>query len=417
MDFLLTVVAFLVIFSVLVLIHEWGHFFVARKAGIKVEEFGFGLPPRIWGKKKGETLYSINAIPFGGFVRLLGEDSRDPKALKDKRSFASKPARVRIAVIVAGVFMNFVLAWLLLTIGFTFGIQPLLVNGDEVLAGINDGMIKTRQGIIIKEVKDLSPASQSGLQPGDRIISVNGIDADSSVSADPLKAQMALAEKPLRLDVERDGVVRRYEMVNDKLGSGIGLYEVMFLPRIVIGSVKEGSGTDIAGVLPRDVVLQINGQPVYFLDDYYNALQGQNRLELMLMRGSDIVNTVVNLPQGELTVISNIFPDTPAAEAGFMRDDLIVSVNGEKVSNPGEVVAITQDHPTEALTYVVRRAREGTGEGEEVSIDVTATGAGQIGVGLSTIVSHENSEMSVYAADFPVSVLKIEDVRYPFWVA
>lgn len=92
MEFIVTAIVFVLIFSVLVLIHEWGHFAAARRAGIKVEEFGFGLPPRIWGKKKGETLYSINAIPFGGFVKLLGEDSRDPKLLKNKRSFIAKKA-------------------------------------------------------------------------------------------------------------------------------------------------------------------------------------------------------------------------------------------------------------------------------------------------------------------------------------
>jgi regulator of sigma E protease len=101
MSLLLTVIAFIVIFSVLVLIHEWGHYIVAKKSGIKVEEFGFGLPPRIWGVRKGETIYSINAIPFGGFVRLLGEDNRDDKAARNPRSFSAKPARVRIMVILA----------------------------------------------------------------------------------------------------------------------------------------------------------------------------------------------------------------------------------------------------------------------------------------------------------------------------
>ena len=70
----MTLIVFLAILSVLVLVHEFGHFLMAKKAGILVEEFGFGLPPRIWGKKIGETLYSINALPIGGFVKLYGED-------------------------------------------------------------------------------------------------------------------------------------------------------------------------------------------------------------------------------------------------------------------------------------------------------------------------------------------------------
>ena len=87
MGIILTIIAFVVIFSFLILVHEFGHFFVAKRAGIRVEEFGFGLPPRIWGKKIGETLYSVNWFPFGGFVRMYGEDSTVSGALESKRSF------------------------------------------------------------------------------------------------------------------------------------------------------------------------------------------------------------------------------------------------------------------------------------------------------------------------------------------
>src|SRR3989338_4813375 len=111
MHTLLTILAFLVIFSLLILIHEYGHFFVAKRKGIKIEEFGFGLAPRIWGKKYGETLYSLNWIPFGGFVRMLGEDARDKKALKNGRSFMRKSKWARTQVVCAGVAMNFLLSW------------------------------------------------------------------------------------------------------------------------------------------------------------------------------------------------------------------------------------------------------------------------------------------------------------------
>ncbi|MEK7523998.1 MAG: site-2 protease family protein, partial [Patescibacteria group bacterium] len=125
MDIVLTIIAVIVIFSALVLIHEYGHFIMARRAGIKVEEFGIGFPPRLFKKKFGETLYTINAIPFGGFVKLYGEDSSDPKAQKSNRSFSSKSPWVRTKVVVAGVVMNFILAIVLLTIGFSFGTEPL----------------------------------------------------------------------------------------------------------------------------------------------------------------------------------------------------------------------------------------------------------------------------------------------------
>src|SRR3989344_1206226 len=99
----MAILVFIIILSVLVLIHEFGHFVMAKRAGIGVEEFGFGLPPRIWGKKVGETIYSLNWLPFGGFVKLVGEDSTD-KRREDKNSFYVKSITQRSVVVVAGVF-------------------------------------------------------------------------------------------------------------------------------------------------------------------------------------------------------------------------------------------------------------------------------------------------------------------------
>ena len=117
---IITIIVFLLILSVLVLIHEGGHFFMAKKFGIKVEEFGFGFPPRIFGIKKGETIYSLNWLPIGGFVKLYGEDDAGAgkidlgtKKELDKdldRTFFAKSAWQRAAVIFAGVVMNALLA-------------------------------------------------------------------------------------------------------------------------------------------------------------------------------------------------------------------------------------------------------------------------------------------------------------------
>src|SRR3989344_8170802 len=102
-----TILIFIVTLLILVVIHELGHFLVAKKFNIKVEEFGFGIPPRAWGKKVGETLVSINWLPFGGFVRLLGEDLpagrlANGKFIEDPRSFAAQTVGKRMAVVVAG---------------------------------------------------------------------------------------------------------------------------------------------------------------------------------------------------------------------------------------------------------------------------------------------------------------------------
>ncbi len=116
----MTFVVFLLILSFLVLIHELGHFIVAKKNGIKVEEFGMGIPPRIIGKSFKGTLYSLNLLPFGGFVKLYGEDSAEEGALEHSNSFAFKTPGQRAAVLLAGVSMNFLLGALLYYILFLY---------------------------------------------------------------------------------------------------------------------------------------------------------------------------------------------------------------------------------------------------------------------------------------------------------
>src|SRR3972149_11126960 len=112
----MAILIFIAILSLLILVHELGHFFMARKFGIKVEEFGFGYPPRLWGKKIGETIYSLNLLPFGGFVRMLGED---PTSKKLPRSFSTQTRGKRALVLIAGVVMNFLLGVILFGAIFT----------------------------------------------------------------------------------------------------------------------------------------------------------------------------------------------------------------------------------------------------------------------------------------------------------
>src|SRR5436190_20962924 len=103
---LLTALVFFVILSILVFVHEFGHYAVARWVGVSVEEFGFGLPPRIWGKKIGKTIYSINWLPIGGFVRLAGEDEEHPHGVSQKNAkhyFWGRTKKERAAILLAGV--------------------------------------------------------------------------------------------------------------------------------------------------------------------------------------------------------------------------------------------------------------------------------------------------------------------------
>ena len=122
-----TVIVFFLVLSVLVIIHELGHFTVAKLLGIRVEEFGFGIPPRIFGFRFKGTLYSLNLLPFGGFVRVFGEeeallDNRTLTEQEKRESFAHKKPYQKALVLVAGVFLNFMLGWVIITYLFTRGV-------------------------------------------------------------------------------------------------------------------------------------------------------------------------------------------------------------------------------------------------------------------------------------------------------
>lgn len=166
---ILTILVFVVILSVLVLIHELGHYLVAKKLGIKVEEFGYGFPPKVWGKKIGETLYTINLLPIGGFVKLYGEDEagggaialpKDTLPKKDlKRAFFTRPVWQRFAVVFAGVVMNVLLAAVIyyVFLGLSNFKTELPLIGSHRFFGVHQ---TNKSDVIINAVSDNSPAKK-----------------------------------------------------------------------------------------------------------------------------------------------------------------------------------------------------------------------------------------------------------------
>lgn len=150
-----TIAVFVFILGLLIFVHELGHFIVAKKTGVKVDEFAFGFPPRIFAKRYRGTLYAINLIPLGGYVKLLGEEEET----ESPASFHRQPVWVRLAIVVTGVLMNFVLAIVLMTIGFSVGMTPL-VSDPAAFGGQ-----KTSQ-VMVVFVQPNSPADQAGIKTG-----------------------------------------------------------------------------------------------------------------------------------------------------------------------------------------------------------------------------------------------------------
>jgi len=163
----LTIIVFIVILGLLIFVHEAGHFIAAKISKVKVDEFAFGFPPRLISIKRGETRYSINAIPLGGYVKLYGEEEE----IKKPHSFFGRPVGWRIFIVTTGVLMNFLLAIILMTIGFTIGMTPL-VSDPATLGGQ-----KTSQVMLVYVQPD-SPAAKIGLQQGDIL---NGFSSTSDL--------------------------------------------------------------------------------------------------------------------------------------------------------------------------------------------------------------------------------------------
>jgi regulator of sigma E protease len=167
----MTIVLFIIVLALLILTHEVGHFVTAKWAKIRVDEFGLGLPPKIWGKKFGETTYSINWLPIGGFVKIFGEDPNEENTTgpDSARSFVHRPKWIQALVLVAGVTLNLVLAWFLISVNLGIG-MPVGLEG--LPSGLN---IKNEALTVVNVLKD-SPADKAGLEVGDQLISLSAGD-------------------------------------------------------------------------------------------------------------------------------------------------------------------------------------------------------------------------------------------------
>ena len=170
------------LFVMLVVVHEWGHFIAARRGGVDVEEFGIGFPPKIWSKKIGEDgkrfTFSVNLLPLGGFVRLKGENDSDVS----KGSFGAAPIKTKVQIMLAGVVMNLIAAFFVLTILAAVGMPKIVDNQFSVTRDTKIIKDVTNKGSVLAgSVIKNSPAERAGVVEGDRILS---LDSQVITSAD-----------------------------------------------------------------------------------------------------------------------------------------------------------------------------------------------------------------------------------------
>ena len=269
MDILVAIILFIVALFFIISLHELGHFITAKRLGVEIEEFGFGFPPRLFSIKRGETVYSLNAIPIGAFVRSVGED--DPTV---PRSLASKGPWSRLAVYAAGPLVNVLLAFILLS---TFLALPV-----NVVAG---------NGVMVHYVMENSAAEEAGVEAGDVILEIDGVPIHKwGDMQNIINSSKEGQELTFRLQKDNSSYQAKLKSQYDP-DLGRRLIGVL-LGWNIVNNVLESSPADKAGITPGDTILGINGQAVYSkegMSDILNAVEEGQEIQLTLLRGEEAV--------------------------------------------------------------------------------------------------------------------------------
>ena len=262
------IIAVVVGLGLMVLIHEFGHFIVARFFGVRVDVFSFGLGPRLFGVKRGATDYRLSALPVGGYVRMAGENPGDERT-GDPDEFLSKTRWQRMFIVLAGQTTNLVLAILLTAALFIHGgEQPTYADKPVAIAGV---------------MKD-SPAQQGGIEAGDRVVAFGGAQ---NPTWDRVALELALSapghSEPVVVD-------RHGERVELSVKSDVQPFEVLGYPEepVLVGGVVSGAAADGAGLKAGDAIAAANGQTIdspYQLSEFIQKNEGK-AIELEIERNS-----------------------------------------------------------------------------------------------------------------------------------
>jgi regulator of sigma E protease len=268
MSVIIIIVLFVVALFVAICLHELGHFIAAKRAGVKVEEFGIGIPPRLFGIQRGETIYSVNALPVGAFVKAAGEN--DPTV---PRSLAGKGPWTRLGIYAAGPLVNIFLAFVLLS---TFLALPVsFVTGN---------------GLMVHSVAVNSSAEEAGIEPGDIILRVEGQpvhrwgDIQDIVNSVEEGTEITLLLQRNGQEIQAS-VKPRLDPESQRRIIGV------LLCWNLISQVEEGSPAHEAGIRPLDTILSINGQGIYNEESMSGALHSigeGEKIDVVLLRGGNV---------------------------------------------------------------------------------------------------------------------------------
>lgn len=364
--FFLQILGAVLILSFLVFIHELGHFWMAKRNGVKVHEFAIGFPPTFCKKKYGETDYKLNVIPFGGYVKLHGEDSWDPKVLKDKKSFASKTPWQKTEILLGGVLMNFLVFWVLSSVSLMIGTEPLITSLDD---------LKTQ---FVEERVDYTPGFVSDIEEFDIE------DAYEAYEGNDLQVLSSFVS---------EGEVR----------------PVLDIPSLKVKNVSVDSIW--SNVLKEgDDLLSIAGVPPFDESTVIQALGNSGgRVDYSLVRDREAIVGSFDWAFGY--EVSSVFEDSIAEKAGVLPGDRLIRIEDQFVTRKQSVLDLTNGFENDELTYFFERGDESV----EIVMSPDANGL----VGMYLLPSYVDG---IFAYDFaktsyPITINGIEDLKYPVWKA
>ncbi|CAN5864644.1 hypothetical protein BH20CHL2_BH20CHL2_06220 [soil metagenome] len=340
--------------AIIILAHEFGHFFAARSVGIKVEEFGIGIPPRAKGWRWKNVLWSLNWIPLGGFVRVKGEDGQDfdPGSMNTKGPFA------RGFFLIAGSSANLLAAVII-----------------SIILVASQGVPTDTTRIYINQVEPDSPAAEAGWQPVDAIVAINGENIDGRT--DLAAALDASAGTETQMVVLRGGeqvetsITPRANPPAGQGATGVLIVEA-YLSDISIGSVEPGSAADAAGWLSGDDIVAVNGEPIESVAQASSMLDAAagGPVAVTVERDGEQVVTTLEL-RGAAIELTEVAQDSPASDALLYAGDRIRSIDGTPLTDADSLLTSLMAAAGAEVPVVVER------EGRDVELSLTVPEIGE----------------------------------------
>jgi regulator of sigma E protease len=296
-DFLTMIVSVSIVLGIMVLVHEWGHFIVAKAFGVRVEVFSIGFGTRLWGVKRGDTDYRLSALPLGGYVKMAGDNPLEERK-GDPDEFLSKPRWQRVLIALAGPAMNIVLSVLLVAGIYMYGSkQPAYLDKPMVLAGV---------------LPD-STAQKAGLQAGDHVVKINSKNNPTWDEA-RLELLSSLPGHTLAMVVDRNG-----QQIPISVPSGQSLEDIYGFPpdRLVVGSVSSGMPAERSGLKEGDEIQKVNGKDLASPAEFPALVQESQGRPMNL-----------DVQRGDRTVQIEVRPQQVGMNNGVARWQIGIGIRG-----------------------------------------------------------------------------------------